>query len=58
MAKWLWLLISLPLSINQSSHCCVQYGFESCGGARETSEVLLVGMPGDFLRVLSFCPTY
>ena len=32
MAKWLCLLISLPLSIIQSSHCCVQYGFEPCMG--------------------------
>ena len=57
MAKWLWLLISLLLSIIQSFHCCAQYGVRALYGARETSEVFLLGMScmsGDFLRVLSF----
>ena len=54
VAKWLWLLISLLPSIIQSSHCCVKYGFEPWYGAGETSEVILVDMPGVFPRVLSF----
>ena len=57
MAKWLWLLISTAVYYPVISLLC-PVRLRALYGAHETSEVLLVGMPGVFLRYLSFCPTY